>query len=83
MAYRFIFSETAKRDIAALEAEVRKRIHKKLRRYEQQASADLKKLDDGPAEFRLRVGDYRLLLDKEGGTLYILRVHHRKDAYRR
>jgi mRNA-degrading endonuclease RelE of RelBE toxin-antitoxin system len=34
------------------------------------------------AEFRLRVGDYRVRFHQDGDTMRILRVRHRKDAYR-
>ena len=86
MRLRFIFSETAKSDITHLPAEVRERIGKKLRQLESQSGivAQLKKLNNNPsAQFRLRVGDYRILLDKEGNTLYVLRVRHRREAYRK
>ncbi len=35
-----------------------------------------------PPEFRLRVGDFRVRFSAVGGTLVILRVLNRKDAYR-
>ncbi|MCC6586195.1 MAG: type II toxin-antitoxin system RelE/ParE family toxin [Bryobacterales bacterium] len=35
-----------------------------------------------PPEFRLRVGDYRIRYREHGGFVEILRVRHRRDAYR-
>ncbi|HEY5075500.1 MAG TPA: type II toxin-antitoxin system RelE/ParE family toxin [Pyrinomonadaceae bacterium] len=32
-------------------------------------------------EFRLRVGEYRVLFEVEGNKVLIYRVRHRKDAY--
>lgn len=81
---RFVFSKTARNDIQGLDSAVRKRLHKKLMQLEQKdALAQLKKLTDHPsAEYRLRIGDYRLLLDKAKDTLVILRIRHRKEPYR-
>ena len=46
-------------------------------------SGDIKKLKSRENEFRLRVGVYRVLFIQEGNTVFIARVLHRKDAYRR
>jgi mRNA-degrading endonuclease RelE of RelBE toxin-antitoxin system len=35
-----------------------------------------------PPEFRLRVGDYRVRYHELGGTIVILSVKHRREAYR-
>lgn len=44
---------------------------------------DVKRLQDiDPAEFRLRVGDYRLRFHDYGHTLYVTAVKHRREAYR-
>jgi mRNA interferase RelE/StbE len=32
-------------------------------------------------EYRLRVGDYRILLEVEGDKVIVYRIRHRKDAY--
>lgn len=82
---RFVFSATAKKDIAELDTEVRRRMHKKIIDLEKHPNiiSQLKKLTDHPsAEYRLRIGDYRLLIDMQGDTVYILRVRHRRDVYR-
>ena len=85
MLVRFIFTETAKNDLVHLSKEVLDRIGRKLRQFEgrEDTLSQLKKLTENPsAEFRLRIGDYRLLMDKKGDTLYVLRVRHRREAYR-
>jgi mRNA interferase RelE/StbE len=85
MTYRVVITKKAKRDIDALEHVVRERLRKKL--------IQVMKLSDiGPVvrelvdsrigEYRLRVGDYRVLFDLEGRDIVILRVQHRKDVYR-
>jgi mRNA-degrading endonuclease RelE of RelBE toxin-antitoxin system len=35
-----------------------------------------------PPEFGLRVGDYRVRFHQDGGTIRILRIRNRKEAYR-
>jgi len=44
-------------------------------------AGDVKRLTNYTPEFRLRVGDYRVLFEVEGETIVIYRVLHRKDAY--
>ncbi len=45
-------------------------------------SSDVKKLQGrSPPEYRLRVGRFRVIFANEGGTIVVLRVADRKDAY--
>ena len=85
MAYRFVFTKTAKNDIEKLDTTVKKRLRKKFEYFA--ASKDIsmhaKKLTNSKAgEFRLRVGDYRAIFDLRGATVVVLRVQHRRDIYR-
>lgn len=45
---------------------------------------DVRKLEDRPGEWRLRVGDYRVIFgcDTANHVILVLRVLHRRDAYR-
>jgi plasmid stabilization system protein ParE len=44
---------------------------------------DVERLTDvNPPELRLRLGDYRIRFYDHGESLQILRVLHRRDAYR-
>jgi mRNA interferase RelE/StbE len=45
-------------------------------------AGDVKHLTHATPEYRLRVGDYRVLFQIEGTTLVIYRVVHRREAYR-
>ncbi len=38
--------------------------------------------DKKPPEFRLRVGDYRIIFERLAGVLRITAVGHRRDIYR-
>jgi len=44
-------------------------------------AGDVKRLTNFTPEFRLRVGEYRVLFEVEGNKVLIYRVRHRKDAY--
>ena len=85
MAYTIVITKKAKHDIDALGTVVKKRLGKKLL---QVASLDdlrpiAKHLEDSRiGEYRLRVGDYRILFDLDEKNIVILRVQHRKDVYR-
>ena len=85
MAYRILITKKARHDIEGLEETVKKRLGKKLLRVTGQG--DIRPLvkqliDSRIGEYRLRIGDYRVLFDLEGTTIIILRVQHRKDVYR-
>lgn len=78
-------TEPAQKDLAELEKKTQRRIKAALDRllsYPQ--AADLKKLKGSQDMWRLRVGDWRVVLrlDREQGILYVLRVRHRREAYR-
>jgi mRNA interferase RelE/StbE len=43
---------------------------------------DVKRLTNFTREYRLRVGDYRVLFEIEGKSIIVYRVCHRREAYR-
>ncbi|NSW84640.1 MAG: type II toxin-antitoxin system RelE/ParE family toxin [Syntrophothermus sp.] len=78
-------TEPAQKDFANLDRKTQRRIRAALDRlltYPQ--AVDLKKLQSSPGEWRLRVGDWRVIfrIEREQELLYILRVRHRREAYR-
>jgi len=44
---------------------------------------DVKQLTNFTPEYRLRVGDYRVLFEIEGAKIVVYRVRHRREAYRK
>jgi mRNA-degrading endonuclease RelE of RelBE toxin-antitoxin system len=58
------------------------RVFTALHRLAETGEGDVKRLRSETEELRLRVGDYRVRFTEESGTLHILRVLHRKEAYR-
>ncbi len=85
MAYRIVITRKAKQDIDGLEHVVRDRLGKKLLQVSKLADIHpvvRQLVDSRIGEYRLRVGDYRVLFDLDGKNIVILCIQHRKDVYR-
>ncbi len=44
--------------------------------------SNIKKLTNHKPEYRLRVGDYRVLFDIDNNTMIVSKISHRKEAYK-
>ncbi len=53
----------------------------KIRGLENNLAGDVKRLTNFTPEYRLRVGDYRVLFEIEGDRVIIYRIKHRSRAY--
>ena len=53
----------------------------KIKALENGLTGDTKKLTNFSPEYRLRVGNYRVLFEIENQKIIIYRVKHRKEAY--
>ena len=85
MLYRIVFTKQAKRDVDALEASVKRQLYKKHMHMKSLSSISsvAKKLHNSDlGEYRLRIGNYRLIFDLDKSVIVVLRVQHRKDVYR-
>ena len=81
MSFKIIWDEKAHDSLNKLEPIISRRILKKVDELsENPFSKDIKKLK-GCDDFRLRVGDYRIILSIEQDTIQILKVGHRKNIY--
>jgi len=56
-------------------------IIRKISRLENGLTGNIKRLRQADFGYRLRMGDYRILFDVEGGTIVIQKIGHRKDVY--
>ena len=45
-------------------------------------NGDVKRLTNFSPEYRLRVGEYRILFEVQKSLIEIYRIKHRKDAYK-
>jgi len=81
--YNIEWKEHALQNIKKLENSIARRIIKKVDELsENPFSKDIKRLK-GSNDFRLRVGDYRVIFSIEKETIQILKVGHRKNIYER
>ncbi len=80
--YNIEFSKIAEKQFYKLEREVQSRIISVLERIKIRPYNNVKKLVGNPY-FRLRVGDYRIILDIKETKLiiFIIEVGHRKNIY--
>jgi len=70
-------------DLAALDKDIARRVKQAAERFAETGVGNVKKLQGTSfAEYRLRVGDYRVRFEAEGETIRILRVRNRREAYR-
>ena len=81
MNYQVEFKPKAIKDLQSLLAEVQSRVFTKIELMQNNLTGDVKRLTNYTPEYRLRVGDYRVLFEIEEYILVIYRVKHRKDAY--
>ena len=83
LLYQILFSEKAKKQFLKLAKDIQKRIINSLDRIKIRPEAYVKKLV-GEISHRLRVGDYRVIMDIDKGKLIILviKVGHRKNIYK-
>ena len=85
MSYTLLFTKQSFEDIKKLDSTVKRQIKKKILHFSQVSDIKVvaKKLHDfDGGEYRIRVGDYRVIFDLDKHVLVILRIQHRKDIYR-
>ncbi len=81
MRYEIKFKPRATKDLQALTSDIRQRVVAKIEVMQDGLSGDVKRLTDFTPEYRLRVGDYRVLFEVDGNQIVVYRVKHRRDAY--
>lgn len=71
----------AVKDLQCIHKKDATRIARRLSELEGGLSGDIKRLTNCTAEYRLRVGNYRVLFEVEDDTVVVYRVMHRKHVY--
>ncbi|GIW56152.1 MAG: toxin RelE [Nitrospiraceae bacterium] len=82
MNYDIEFKPRAVKDLKGLPKSAQRRILAKIERLGNDLAGDVKRLTDFTPEYRLRVGDYRVLFEVEESTVVVYGILHRKDAYK-
>lgn len=81
MTYDIEFKPRAVKDLKSLPKAAQERILAKIELLRNNLAGDVKRLTDFTPEYRLRVGDYRVLFEVEDNRIIVYRVLNRKDAY--
>ena len=83
MSYTVELKPRAVKDIKNLQAQDASRIAEALERMQVGMAGDVKKLTKFTPEYRLRVGQFRVLFELEGkARIVVYRIIHRREAYR-
>ena len=84
MSYEIIFTDTSRKQFKKFEKDIQERIIKAIERIRIRPEAHIKKLVGDPG-YRLRVGEYRIILDieKEKLIILVIKIGHRKNVYKK
>ena len=81
MRYEVLLKPKAIKDLQKLPPSIQARILEKVELMQDDLQGDVKRLVNFTPEYRLRVGDYRILFEIEEEDIVIYRVKHRSNAY--
>jgi len=83
MTYEVIFSDFADKQLSKLSLDIQTRIISTIKRCQIRPHVHVKKLV-GSKYFRLRVGDYRVIMDiiEEKLIIHVVELGHRKNIYK-
>ncbi|HEY3235221.1 MAG TPA: type II toxin-antitoxin system RelE/ParE family toxin [Polyangiaceae bacterium] len=84
MSLSIDWAPRASKERERLDATTRARVLAAIERYAETSHGDVRRLQGTDDEYRLRVGDWRVRfsIDTATMTLKVLRVLHRREAYR-
>jgi mRNA interferase RelE/StbE len=82
MRYDVRFKPRAIKDIEGLPSRVQGRVLARIEKMRDELKGDVKRLTNFTREYRLRIGDFRVLFEIERETIIIYRIRHRREAYR-
>jgi len=82
LRYNVQFKPRAVRDIEGLPSRIQAQILARIEEMSNDLKGDVRRLTNFTPEYRLRVGDYRVLFEVEESAIVIYRVRHRREAYR-
>jgi len=82
MEYEVEFKPKAMKDLDSMQEDSARRVCERIERLGHNLEGDVKRLTNFTPEYRLRVGDYRVLFEVEGNRIVVYRVRHRREVYR-
>ena len=81
MEYGLRFGRRALKDLQKIDSPDQARIVERIRLMASDLAGDVKRLTEHSPEYRLRVGDFRVLFDIEDDEIIIQRIRNRREAY--
>ncbi len=81
MKYFIEFKPRAVKDLQSLSKQMQGKILEKIQSMENDLAGDVKKLTNFTPEYRLRVGNYRVLFEIEDSNIVVYRIKSRDKAY--
>jgi mRNA interferase RelE/StbE len=81
MEYEIVYLNDAIASLKRMSPEVSRRIINKVERMRYGLSGDVKRLKAFVPNYRLRVGDWRVLFEIDGQNIVVHEVKHRSEAY--
>lgn len=82
MEYEIEFKPKSLKDCKKISKPQLEHIFNQIEEMSNDLKGDVKRLTNFTPEYRLRVGDYRILFEIEEDRIIIYRIRHRKDAYK-
>lgn len=83
MRYDLHFKPRSIKDLKKLDRGQQQRVLEKVEAMQEDLRGDIKQLTNFTPEYRLRVGNYRVLFEVDRDRIVIYRVRHRREAYRK
>lgn len=81
--YQIELKPNAIKDLKGIAKPEARKIVEKVMGLAQGFSGDIKQLTNFTPEYRMRIGDYRVLFEIDEEKIVIYRIKHRKEAYRK
>jgi len=82
MKYKVELKPKAIKDFKSIPKADGKRIVEKLQLLENNLKGDIKRLTNYTPEYRMRIGDWRILFEVEEEKIIVYRIRHRREAYK-
>jgi mRNA interferase RelE/StbE len=84
MNWRVVFARSAEKELSKLSSQMQIRVGRALRSLETDPFPPTAKRLKGREEFRIRVGDYRILyaIEHKSRLLTVAAIGHRRNVYR-
>lgn len=79
--YQIRYAQAVVRELKKMSPDVQRRIRSKIERLSNGLTGDVKRLTNFSPEYRLRVGDWRVLFNIYGDIISVEDVSHRSQAY--